>query len=305
MLSRVADAIYWTSRYVERAVAATRLVDATLYLQLDAGALREEWELWNPSSVSRCIHVARDLARGVRESLSSETWEQLNTLHLWLSDPNVGLQAEENPAMFFRQVRERAQFFQGLMESTLVHGEEWNFGRLGMYLERADNVARALDLLGHLLEGERIGQYAGDETVRWLAVLRSCGSAEAYSRYYSLRVEPARVVEFLLLNPIFPQSVRFGVNTAYDALRAVAGEPTQLGVPNPAVRALGQLRAHLEYAAVDELIEAGLREFLEDLQARIAAASDQVTALYLSDLPLRSEPAAAERAAMIMALQQQ
>jgi uncharacterized alpha-E superfamily protein len=301
----VADAIYWTSRYVERAVAATRLVDATLHLQLDAGTLLEEWELWNPSSVSRCIHVARDLARAVRESLSTEMWEQLNTLHLWLSDPAVALQVEENPAMLFRQVRERAQFFQGLMESTMVHGEDWNFGRLGMYLERADNVARALHLLGHLLEVEHIGEYGGDETVRWLVVLRSCGSAEAYSRYYSLRVEPARVVEFLLLNPIFPQSVRFSLNTAYDALRAIAGDNSQLGSPNPAVRTLGYLQARLEYAAVDELIEAGLRDFLEDLQARIAAASDQVTAVYLTDLPLRSEPAAAERAAMIMALQQQ
>jgi uncharacterized alpha-E superfamily protein len=305
MLSRVADAMYWTSRYVERAVAATRLVDATLHLQLDAGSLQEEWELSDPASVSRCIHVARDLARGVRESLSSEMWEQLNTLHLWLNDSSVALQAEDNPAMFFRQVRERAQFFQGLMESTLVHGEEWNFGRLGMYVERADNVARALNLLGHLLEVERIGQYGGDETVRWMAVLRSCGSAEAYSRYYSLRVEPARVVEFLLLNPIFPQSVRFSLNTAYDALRAIAGETSQPGAPNPAVRALGHLQARLEYAAVDELIEAGLREFLEDLQGRIATASDLVTALYLSDLPIRSGPAAAERAAMIMALQQQ
>jgi uncharacterized alpha-E superfamily protein len=226
-------------------------------------------------------------------------------LHLWLSDPTVAVQADENPTIFFRQVRERAQFFQGLMDATMVHGEDWNFGRLGMYLERADNVARALHVLGHLLEVERLGQYGGDETVRWLAVLRSCGSVEAYSQYYSLRIEPARVVEFLLLNPIFPQSVRFSLNTAYDAIRSIVVESAQPGGANPALRALGNLQASLEYAAVDELIEAGLREFLEDLQARIAGASDQITALYLSDLPYRSEPPAAERAAMIMALQQQ
>ena len=306
MLSRVADAIYWTNRYVERAVAATRLVDATLHFQLDAGTLHGDWELWNPSSVSRCIHLARELARGVRESLSTEMWEQLNTLHLWLNDPAVATQAEENAAMFFRKVREGAQFFQGLMESTMMHGEDWSFGRLGMYLERADNVARALHLLGHLLEGDPIAQTGGDETVRWLAVLRSCGSAEAYSRYYSLRVEPARVVEFLLLNPVFPQSVRFSVTAANTSLQAIAGSGSQLAAAgsNPAVRALGQLQARLEYAAIDELIGAGLREFLEDLQASISSTSDQVTALYLSDLPLRTEPAAAERAAMIMALQQ-
>src|SRR5205823_1544734 len=231
--------------------------------------------------------------------ISSEMWEQLNSLYLSLIDPRVATEAEDAPYAFYRRVREGAQFFSGLADCTLARDEPWHFICLGRYLERADNVARALALEAQLLRG---GEGArGDELVRWLVVLRSCGSAEAYSRYYSLRVEPARVVEFLLLNPVFPQSVRFGVNTAYDALRAVAGETTQLGAPNPAVRALGQLQAHLEYAAVDELIEAGLREFLEDLQARIAAASDQVTALYLSDLPLRSEPAAAERAAMIMA----
>src|SRR5450759_2076106 len=77
------------SRYVERAVAASRLVDVTLHLQLDAGNMHETWELWNPKSVIACIHMAREAARGVRDSLSTEMWEQLNTLNLWLTDPNV------------------------------------------------------------------------------------------------------------------------------------------------------------------------------------------------------------------------
>jgi uncharacterized alpha-E superfamily protein len=292
------------SRYVERAVAATRLVDATLHLQLDAGALHDGRPPSNPEAVISSIHRAREAARGVRDSLSTEMWEQLNTLHLWLAEPDVTRQAEENPVSFFRQVREGAQLLQGLVDSTMMRGEDWNFARMGMYLERADNVARALHLLGHLLEVAPEGH--GDETVRWLAVLRSCGSAEAYSRYYSLRVEPARVVEFVLLNPGYPQSVRFSLSCALDAASALAHRGTfAFDGGDPVVRALGRLWAVLEYAAVDELIENGLRPFLEDMLARIADASDQVTALYLTDLPVRREQAAADRAAMMMALQQQ
>jgi uncharacterized alpha-E superfamily protein len=292
------------SRYVERAVAATRLADATLHLQLDAGAVHDGQPPSNPEPVITSIHRAREAARGVRDSLSTEMWEQLNTLHLWLADGDVPRQAEENPVGFFRQVREGAQFFQGLVDSTLMRGEDWNFARMGMYLERADNVARALHLLGHLLEV--VPDSHGDETVRWMAVLRSCGSAEAYSRYYSLRVDPARVVEFVLLNPVYPQSLRFSLSCAHEAAYALARRgPFALDGGDPVVRALGRLWAMLEYAAVDELIENGLRAFLEDLRVRIAGASDQVTALYLTDLPVRGEPSAAERAATMMAIQQQ
>jgi uncharacterized alpha-E superfamily protein len=283
MLSRVADAVFWMSRYVERAVAASRLVDVTLHLELDAGQMHATWDLWNPRSVIACIHMAREAARSVRDGLPSEMWEQLNTLNLWLTDPSAASQAEDNPAVFFRRVREGALYFQGLADSTMMHSEDWNFARLGMYLERADNVARALNLLGHLLEVDTLGQPEDDGTVRWLAVLRSCGAAEAYSRYYSLRVEPARVVEFLLLNPIFPQSVRFSLDAAHDALREIASDQAFMGSSNPALRALGRLRAGLEFTAVDELLASGLRAFLDTLQVRIADASDQVTAMYLSD----------------------
>jgi uncharacterized alpha-E superfamily protein len=305
MLSRVADAIFWTSRYVERAVAATRLVDATLHLQLDAGVPLEARPDVNVDSVVACIHLAREAARGVRDSISTEMYEQLNTLHIWLSESSVTEQVEENPTAFFRRLREGAQFFQGLVDSTMMHAEDWNFARLGMNLERADNVARALLVLWHLLEPVPIRSSGGDETVRWLAVLRSCGSAEAYSRYYSLRIEPAHVVEFVLLNAVYPQSARFSLATAYDAICAIAGDGPLVGSLNPAVRAAGRLAARLEYAAVDELIEAGLRGYLAELRTLIADASDQVTASYLSDLPVRVQTTAADRAAVIMAVQQQ
>lgn len=349
MLCRVAEQIFWMSRYIERAVAVSRLVDVTLHLELDAGDLEDETELWapllgarwdrglgawrdrteerghaptsrdvrhcltfdleNPDSLLSCVRSARAAARGVRESISSEMWERLNTLHLSLVDPRLAQEAEENPHAFYSRVREGAQYFQGLAESTLMHDEDWHFIRLGMYLERCTNVARSMELQSHLLVLNEQARH--DDTVRWLAVLRSCGSAEGYARYYSLRVEPARVIEFLLLNPLFPQSLRFGLNTAWSALSAIAHgrDATQAGRlvgANPGLRALGLLRARLEHAAVDEILEEGLKPFLQDLQARIAAVSDDVTRTYLRDEP-RSRPAhvPSERAALLMAAQQQ
>jgi uncharacterized alpha-E superfamily protein len=142
--------------------------------------------------------------------------------------------------------------------------------------------------------------------VRWLAVLRSCGSAEAYARFYSLRVEPIRIVEFLLLNPVFPQSVRFALGEADDALSAVAAPRSAAGnEPGPAVRTLGRVRGEVEHAAIDEVFEAGLEDFLLDVQRSIAQVSDEITATYLRDEPQPSRLVGVARAAMLMAAQQQ
>jgi uncharacterized alpha-E superfamily protein len=140
-------------------------------------------------------------------------------------------------------------------------------------------------------------------------VLRSCGAAEAYSHYYALRIEPARVIEFLLLNPLFPQSIRFCLETAMNALEGIAG-PVTIGMPGAgkgdlAVRALGLLEARLRHTAVDEVLEEGLEPFLEDVQHRVQVVSEHVTAGYLRDEPQPGRLVAAARAAMIMATQQQ
>jgi uncharacterized alpha-E superfamily protein len=203
------------SRYVERAISVGRLIEVTWHLELDVGETDESYaQFWepllaadalgsalqgprvlgeaparlevrdalafdrdNPNSLVSCILQARTAARGVRETISSEMWEQLNTLYLWLVDAQMLQEAQADPYVFYKRLREGAQFFQGLADCTLAHDELWHFFCLGKYLERADNVARILNLESPLLLGEEAG--GGDPTVRWLAVLRSCGSAEA------------------------------------------------------------------------------------------------------------------------------
>src|SRR5207237_7031088 len=154
---------------------------------------------------------------------ASGRWEERNPLSAPRAAPTLSRQLRGEAVSFARLVRERLQSFQGLAESTLARDEPWHFLELGKFVERADDVVRVLNRQSHLLAaGTGVDDPTGSDVVRWLAVLRSCGSAEAYARYYSLRVEPARLLEFLLLNPIFPQSVRFSLTSACEALDAVA-----------------------------------------------------------------------------------
>jgi uncharacterized alpha-E superfamily protein len=302
LLCRVAENMFWLNRYVERAIAIIRVVDVTAHLELDAGDADDQAiDFWtpllgprqesdsrsaaadaegpqplpqdiryylsfdadNPSSLVSCVRCARTAARQVRDSISSEMWEQINTLYLLLSDSGRVSDLEDDLHSFYREVRDGLLLIQGLADATVAHDEAWQFLALGQYLERADNVSRLLRLQSHLLTGS--AQEAGDETVRWLAVLRSVGSAEAYSRYYSLRVEPTRVLEFLLLNPTFPQSIRYSLGAAWSALEAIAQATDEDAAPP--VRALGMLHARLEHASVDEILEQGLEQFLTGIHS--------------------------------------
>jgi uncharacterized alpha-E superfamily protein len=325
MLSRVADDLYWVARYIERGIAVSRLVDVTRHLELDAGT-EDFWaplvgaidlagddvrfyltsDTMNPDSLVSCVRSARGLARGIREAMSSEMWEELNSLYGSLATPTIARPRGE-AVSFARLVRERLQAFQGLAESTLARDEPWHFLELGKFVERADDVARVLNRQAHLLAaGSDALEPTGPDVVRWLAVLRTCGSAEAYARYYSLRVEPARLLEFLLLNPIFPQSVRFSLASASQALDAVAALRTAAGNdPGPATRTLGRARAQVELTAIDEVFDRGLEAFLTNIQQLIAQASEELSATYLRDEPVPGRVVGVARATMMMAAQQQ
>ncbi len=337
MLCRVADDIFWMGRYVERAIAVSRLVDVTWHLELDAGAIDDAdgAAFWLPllalshprntlmgdefpeprdirhflsldgdnnSSLVSCVRSARAAAQRVRESISSEMWEQINALYHATLTSQLAREVDEDPHAFYRQLREGAQFFLGLADCTMARDEPWHFLSLGSYLERADNVARMLELQAHLLNTDIAT--ATDAPVRWLAVLRSCGSVEAYARYYSLRVEPARVLEFLVLNPVFPQSIRFSLAAARGALNEIAAA-AGTSPASPALRSMGRLCARLETTAVDEVLDEGLPQFLHTVHGGIADVAEQITRTYLRDEAPPARLGGVARAAMIMAAQQQ
>jgi len=335
LLCRVAENLFWLSRYIERAVSIVRVLDVTAHLELDAGDPgTPDVDFWipllgpvlpgvaaqapqprpediryflafdadNSGSLISCLRNARGAARRVRDSLSSEMWEQINVTYLRLEEPNRFVQLEEDLHGFSRQTRDSLLLVQGLSETTLAHDEAWQFLSLGMYLERTDGLSRLLERQSHLLTSDATSEY-GYDAVRWLAVLRSAGSSEAYSRYYSLRVQPVRVLEFLLLNASFPQTLSYSVSAAWHALEAISQESSARSAPP--LRALVRARASLEHASIDEVLEMGLKEFLHGIRANIAEASDQIAAAYFRFAPEGNRHHAVARAAQLMAAQQQ
>lgn len=301
MLSRVADALFWMSRYLERAEHAARAVDVAFQLDLDlhgvlAAPVEPEWgalmallrmpepeaddrgapvaSRWvlvdprNPGSVLSCVNRSRSNARSIRGSISPLMWRELNKLHWRLADPALQGRVAESPHDFCEETRIGVLLFHGVCESTLMHDEGWHFIQLGRYLERAEKVLRILDSCAGLLDPGAAADLpiAG---LRWAAVLRNCAAYEAYRRLYISRVDPERVVEFLLVNPDFPHSVRFCLTQIAGSLAEITGrEPDRCD--DESSRSVGRLLADLVYLEPAELDGGRLRGFLADALRRCA-----------------------------------
>ena len=224
MLSRVADSLYWMSRYIERAEHTSRLVDVHLNLMLDQGlentgeqrrrlleSLNVTLEEGDPSiddayaiarwltfdsrdgtSIVTCILRARENARQVREEISTEMWEQLNRLYLTVRAPDARELWSAQPHEFFSEVKESAHLFQGVADATLRHGEAWRFVRIGRSLERSGATSQLLRAHCPILVEENS---TATSYLEWVSLLRSCTSFEAYCKQYTAEIEPTRILE--------------------------------------------------------------------------------------------------------------
>jgi uncharacterized alpha-E superfamily protein len=298
MLSRVADSIYWMSRYVERAENVARFIDVNLQLMLDdPSGEGQQWaplvittgdhaeftkrygkasqrnviqfltfEADNPNSILSCVRTARENARTIREIISSEMWLQLNKFYL-----RVTAAAETNglanPHEFFTEVKNANHLFNGIAAATMTHGEPWHFFHMGRMLERADKTSRILDVKYFILlrSAQDVGTPFDD--IQWAAVLRSASAFEMYRKRHG-RLSPKAVVEFLLLDREFPRAVNFSLLAARDSLHQISGTP--LGTFRHAPeKLLGQLCSDLSFTSIDEIINAGLHEYLDDLQTKM------------------------------------
>jgi uncharacterized alpha-E superfamily protein len=314
MLSRVADALFWMSRYLERAEHIARLLDVSFHLELDlhgvaAGAREEEtaalaailnapmrgesyegddstslhdwltFDAENPNSIMACVNRARNNARSVRGAISPSIWRELNKLYWQLKDADFVARAQESPHDFYGAVETGCQLFQGLCDATLLHDEGWHFIRLGRFLERADLTLRILDVKYHQLHPRAEAAELPVLNLKWAAVLKSCLAFEAYQRLYISRVEPERVVEFLLLHAHFPHTVRFCLEEAARALTHLDGVPSEHN-DRRVDRLLGQALSELRYLELDDVLQDGLHAFLTGAIQRCAQASAAIQEQY-------------------------
>jgi len=316
MLSRVANSLYWMSRYTERAENIARLVDTNLQLLLDFRNLDEKRlaQYWlpiiqasgdeeaffklhpkatgpavteflvfqeeNPSSIIQCISQARENARMVRDQITVELWEELNGLYLFVRSPEARDMWKRSPSDFFAQIKASSLLVIGISSSTLTRNEGWWFIQAGQFIERADKTSRILDVRFQSLPDrgapETISQA---ETVEWSAILHSCSAWDAYKAIYGADVHPRHVAEFLVLNEDFPRSVRFCAEELNTALRRLSGV-AEGRFQNDAERHAGRLLAELQFSTVDEIFERGLHRYLDDLQTKLNTIGDSLFSAY-------------------------
>jgi uncharacterized alpha-E superfamily protein len=291
MLSRVADNLYWMSRYLERAEHTARVLEVNLNLNLERSpdtiaprwqevlaalrsplvgeALTDVYEITHAlaldmryhASIVAYVEAARENARQVREQISSEMWEQINQLYLNVKDRTME-ELWEQPMSFFRRIRDGSHLFQGITDSTMSHGEGWHFIQVGRFIERANTTAQWLSI-----KFSRLPHHIAnaEEFQEWVSVLKGCTAFEAYCKVYTADLRRERVAEFLLQNRDFPRSISFCIDQMQTALTHIA-EAADASKNSRVKRIIGKARASVDFSQIEEIMSDGLSPFLDTLR---------------------------------------
>ncbi|HEY0784921.1 MAG TPA: alpha-E domain-containing protein [Acidobacteriaceae bacterium] len=296
MLSRVADSLYWMSRYLERAEHTVRVLDVNFGMTLDPSSTSEEglWKRalaalgnpagleWNgdfyslvraltydadiPASVTACIAAARENARQVREEISSEQWQQLNRMYHRVTDKSEGSASRLED--FFPATLDGLHLFEGVTDTTMSHGEGWQFIQVGRSIERASSIATLLGVFDLETAHEGPVEIAGShQFLEWIGLLRCCSAFEAYCNVYTADLTQPQILEFLLLNKEFPHSVRYSVDQLRWALDALQQESGRL-VAQELSRVAGRLQASLNFCEISEVMAQGVGEYLQNISSQ-------------------------------------
>jgi uncharacterized alpha-E superfamily protein len=319
VLSRAAEALFWMCRYAERAENTARFLDVSLNVALDlpdpsgdpwAGVVAAtgdqsgffaRYEAPNrdsvvrfltvdadaPNSILSCLRYARDNARSIRDSISSETWEQLNKWYLSVREATASGNIVQEPYEFLAAVKEASHLFVGVTYLTMTHGEGWHFGRLGRLLERADQTSRIVDAKQQLIQVKSGDVGASLDETHLAALLRSVSALEMYRKKYG-RIEHSQVICFLVLDKLFPRSIRHCLDKAQHSLHAITDTRSDALVSRPE-RLLGRLAADYEYAAIEEIVGQGLHEHLDGLQLKLNEIGAAIHETYFA---IRPDPVA-------------
>jgi uncharacterized alpha-E superfamily protein len=321
MLSRVADSLYWTSRYLERAEHTARLIDINMGLMLDRSRVSAErrWQRvlaavgsaqgvgWQEdragesepgrwlgvtalvhalcfdttrhASITACIFAARENARQIRDEISTEQWQRLNGLFHEISRLRTASPSDRNMAEFLPTIIDGVHLFQGVTDTTLSHGEGWHVMRVGKYLERAWSLTMLLDVYEREVfpgaESDDAGEY-----LEWVGLLRTCTAFEAFCRVHTAELTHDRILEFLLLDPDFPHTVRYAVDALQSALEAIQQHTrTQRG--GDLMRVAGRLKSMLSFAQISEIQAQNPVMFLRQILEQCKEIHDLIYAVYI------------------------
>src|SRR5580700_7297852 len=284
MLSRVADGLYWMSRYFERANHCARVLEANYNLMLNPSKLSTE-ERWHrimaslgiasvaridpqsamikltsdansESSILSCIAESRENAGQVREQISSEMWEGLNSLYHHVTQAGAKMETGSDSMRLVRAVREGSYQFHGMTDATMNHGEGWQFIQLGKYMERSCALPVLLDAYF-----STAGQA---DDLDWVGLLSSCTAFESYCKVYTAELKPDSMAEFLVLNPEFPYSVRYAVERMGAAISAIS-QTSFTKATGRIERIAGRLRSTLAYVQIGDIMVGGVHRYLIDV----------------------------------------
>jgi len=303
MLSRTADHLFWMSRYTERAENTARMLDVnyqTSLLPQSAAVTQVGWEGLlsiselkpafaarygeevrqrdvmdfmvrdekNSSSIISCLKNARENARAVRGTLTTEVWETQNQTYLEIFRMLRAGDFERDPGQFFEWVKFRSHLSRGVTLGTMLQDEAFHFLRLGTFLERADNTARLVDVKFHAVQSDFFGAASEKDQeydfYHWSAILRSVSGFEVYRKVYRDVIKPERVAELLILRADMPRSLLGCLNEVINNLAMITSDPS-----SETQRRAGKLRADLQYARIDEILATGLHAFLTQFLDRV------------------------------------
>jgi uncharacterized alpha-E superfamily protein len=227
------------------------------------------------SSIVSCIMAARENSRQVREQISSEMWEQLNRMFIDVN--RSGADESWDAGDFLQAIKNGAHLFQGITDSTMTHGEGWQFIQAGRSIERASSLATLLGV--HFREF--YGKAADPEPLEWIGLLRSCTAFEGYCKAYTADLRPDRIAEFLVLNPSFPHSIRFSADALETAMKQIGAEVSSRRSAR-VERIAGRMQATLAFGQIDEIMTGGLQAYLETVLRQCAQAHSALYQTYIA-----------------------
>lgn len=324
MLSRVANSLYWMSRYIERAENVARLLDVNIQILLDFGSLTDEGleEHWlpilrsagdeaaffkkyttpgseavtefmtfdetNPNSVVACLMAARENARQIRDQISLEMFEIINECYLFLKSKAARELWKTSPHDFYEHIKKYSHLFQGLTDSTFSRNQGFEFIQFGKFLERADKTTRILDTKYHILLPHVQDVGGAVDAAQWQAVLRSVSALESYRRAYVAETVPWKAAQFIIFAETFPRSIRFCMTRVDHYLHMLANTDRN-EYNSPEEKAFGKLYSEMNFLHIEDVMKSGLHEYLERVRTVLDKLDDFIYARFIYYPPVDLE----------------